>query len=164
MLRIYSKHASGVKKEGSSGFCVGNPGIITLISFTTKLTARQSGNQNEKSRIHHEGTLRLNSGQAPDTKGAVGCASRTGRSRNISRKEHKGRKEKKLISELGVLGVLARGISESEGSSAPGKFAQAAEIIMDSSTKDTKNGEPDWQSHRVSRRFSLPSCSSCHSW
>jgi len=39
-----------------------------------------------------------------------------------------------LISELGVLGVLARGISESEGSSAPGKLAQAAEIIMDSKT------------------------------
>ena len=59
----------------------------------------------------------------------------------MSRKARKGRKEKKLISELGVLGVLARGISESEGSLAPGKFAQAAEIIMDSGTKDTKVSE-----------------------
>ena len=47
---------------------------------------------------HHEGTK--------DTKVFVGCATRTGRSRNISRKARKGRKEKKLISELGVLGAL----------------------------------------------------------
>ncbi len=39
--------------------------------------ARQSRNQNEKSQSHHEGTK--------DTKVFVGCASRTGRSRNISR-------------------------------------------------------------------------------
>ena len=78
------------------------------MAFTTKDTARQSRNQNEKSRIHHEGTK--------DTKVSVGCASRTGRSRNISRKERKGRKEKKLFSELGG---LARAISESESARLP---------------------------------------------
>ena len=46
--------------------------------FITKDTARRSRNQNEKGRIHHEGTK--------DTKVFVGCASRTGQSRNISRK------------------------------------------------------------------------------
>jgi len=40
----------------------------------------------------------------------------------MSRKERKGRKEKKLISELGELGVLTRGISESEGENDPFYF------------------------------------------
>ena len=44
------------------------------------------GNQNDKNLIHHEGTLRLSSGRASDTKFLVGCASRTDLTRNISRK------------------------------------------------------------------------------
>src|SRR3989337_1133064 len=53
-------------------------------------TARLRRNQNEKSRIHHEGTK--------DTKVFVGCASRTGRSRNISRKGAKAQREIIVIS------------------------------------------------------------------
>ncbi len=54
--------------------------------INTKDPARLCRNQNEKSQIHHEGTK--------DTKVFVGCASRTGRSRNISRK---GAKEKWIV-------------------------------------------------------------------
>ena len=39
-----------------------------------------------RNRFYHEGMVRRCSPQAPDTKVFVGCASRTGRSRNISRK------------------------------------------------------------------------------
>ena len=57
----------------------------SLACFVSPTTARQRGNQNEKSRIHHEGTK--------DTKGFVGCASRTDQSRMVSRKGAKAAKD-----------------------------------------------------------------------
>src|SRR3989337_3750941 len=69
--------------------------------------ARLRRNQNEKSRIHHEGTK--------DTKVFVGCASRTGRSRNISRKGakeehcHFERREKSFLDTSPSLGMTCLG-------------------------------------------------------
>ncbi|HEX6801821.1 MAG TPA: hypothetical protein VF130_05025, partial [Candidatus Binatia bacterium] len=64
--------------------------------------ARQSRNQNEKSRIHHESMIRQGLPRASDMEVFVGCALRTGQSRNISRKEGKGQEEEELFSELGI--------------------------------------------------------------
>src|SRR3970040_1579655 len=64
----------------------------------TEIAARLRRNQNEKSRIHHEGMVRRRSPQAPDRKVFVGCASRTGRSRNISRKDAKSQRKSIVIS------------------------------------------------------------------
>ena len=69
--------------------------------------ARLRRNQNEKSRIHHEGTK--------DTKVFVGCASRTGRSRNIYHKDakeehcHFERREKSFLDPSHSLGMTGLG-------------------------------------------------------
>ena len=100
-------------------------------------------------RIHHEGTK--------DTKVFVGCASRTGQSRNISRKDakaarggglcHFDRREKSfsdpshsfgmtgLGPSLGALCVLARVILAMCGVGASEKVARAAQIFGYSDTE-----------------------------
>jgi hypothetical protein len=55
--------ANKKRREWLSGFhfrffrlLCGEPGTINLISFTTKIPARQSRNQRSKANFHHEGT------------------------------------------------------------------------------------------------------------
>ena len=121
-----------------------------------------------KDSYHREGMVRRCSPRAPDTKVFVGCALRTGLSQNISRKERKGRKEKKLISELSVpfdfaqdmLGVRNIRIGKS---SALGKFARAAKtfyrlmhVSAESAKVRQKTDQPqsDWL-RLISLRLSL---------
>jgi hypothetical protein len=79
----------------------GNPGLLRRISLDTRFRGydgTQAGlSFSPQTGIFKGGMVRRCSPQAPDTKVFVGCASRTDRSRNISRKERKGRKAKRIV-------------------------------------------------------------------
>src|SRR3990172_3092276 len=105
----------------------GNPGLLRRISLDTRFR----GYDGTQAGLFVLIPKRVFSKEiTKDTKVFVGCASRTGRSRNVSRKDakeehcHFERREKSFLDpshSLGMtvsnpsLSVLARGISESEG-------------------------------------------------